>query len=335
MTLVRITNSNVESALELINLASEQGLTDVSPIIYRSLESPIQSNESLIKLEDSLIKLARWTKKDLFFDYSSQHFIIKGEPTSDKYGDEIHERSDIIARFELTDDLKQIKISSDFEGIISKKNKTLELADFINKNNEAISALNQHMKIHDELAKINPALKTHSSFKPEISGIKLSFDYLDKDPRKLISYFNINDESGAGSHQSQNNNILEILPDNKFRLKHINRELDPVEFFTEVEKIKKLSDLAKFVKDKFSKDSPGARVTRMENPSNPLLPTILIQNGDHSYMINSDESITIKAPGGSKTTEKLEDFVYKLKNPSPLVSSDGIAGRVSLGELVK
>jgi hypothetical protein len=332
MALVKITNSNIESALQLINLASEQGLTDVSSIIYRSLESPIQSNESLIKLEDSLIKLARWTKKDLFFDDRSQHFIIKGEPTSDKYEDEIYERSDIIARFELTDDdPKQIKISSDFEGITSKKNKTLKLADFINKNNEAISALNQHMKIHDELAKINPALKTHSSFKPEISSIKLSFDYLDKDPRILISYFNINDGSGAGSRQS-NNNILEILPDNKFRLKHIDRELGPVEFFTEVEKIKKLSDLANFVMDKFLKD--GARVTIMENPSNHLLPKISIQDGDHSYMINS-ESITIKAPGGSKTTEKLEDFVDKLKNPSPLVSSDGIASRVSSGELVK
>lgn len=331
MTLVKITNSNVESALQLINLASEQGLTDVSPIIYRSLESPIQSNESLIKLEDSLIKLARWTKKDLFFDDRSQHFIIKGEPTSDKYEDETYERSDIIARFELTDALNQIKIFSDFEGITSKKNKTFELADFINKNNEAISALNQHMKIHDELAKINPALKTHSSFKPGISSIKLSFDYLDKDPRILISYLNINDGSGVGSLQS-NNNILEILPDNKFRLKHIDRELGPVEFFTEVEKIKKLSDLANFVKDKLLKD--GARVTIMEDPSNHLLPKISIQNGDHSYMINS-ESITIKAPGGSKTTEKLEDFVCKLKNPSPLVSSDGIASRVSSGELVK
>ena len=332
MTLEKITKSNVESALELTKLTSEQGLTDVSSIIYRSLESPIQSNELLIKLEDSLIKLSRLTSQDLFYDADSKHFTIEKRRYEEieDVGTVVHR--DINAKFELTDDFNKIKFSSDFAGITSKKHKTLELADFLNINDGTISTLNQHMKIHDDLAKINPDLKTHSSFTPGISSNK--FDYLDKDPLELRSYFNINDGSGAGFFQSQNNNILIILPNNKFRLKHIDRELNSIEFSAEVEKIKKLSGLAKFVEGEFLKDSPGAQVTRIENPSNPLLPKILIQNGDHSYMINS-ESITIKAPGGSKTTKKLEDFVSELKNPSPRVSSDGIASRVSSGGLVK
>ena len=306
MPLTEITKSHVESALALTILASNQVLThDVLPDIYRHLEPSIQLTGSQIELEDSLIKLARMIKKYLFFDNTSNHFIIQGESTR-RYIEEIGEIEDrdIIAKFELLDSPPQVRIYSDFKEENPRNTKTLPLIDFTAKTNGTISKLNQHTKIHEDLAKINETLKTHSSFTSEISTTNL-FNYLNKDLQNFRSFFNLNDESGANFFQSPEKNILSILADGTFRLKHIDYPLSPAEFSAEVEKIKKLSELAKIVEDTF----PNASIKKMENHSNPLLPIILIIDNDATYKINN-ESITIKNSSGQTIkTQTLEEFV--------------------------
>ena len=113
---------------------------------------------------------------------------------------------------------------------------------------------------------------------------------------------------------------MKIDSDNTFKFKHIDKKLTSEEFYQEVERMKKISELMRTAEELFKDSFADCKIKREPNDFNPLLPIISINNGKDSYVIKNG-SVTIKIPG-NETVKSLEEFVSDLKKDIPLTSSE-------------
>jgi hypothetical protein len=280
--------------LELIK--KNDGPLDVLNEIYKQLDP----------LESALVFLARNTNRDL-----------RRDPNGAKYeftqGSEMIEHE--MGTSEFYDTLAEIKrLENDKITVTTckgskKEIKTYNLDEFINKTREiALEKLN-HQKIHQSVLRINPELHTYIYFNKSLSD----FDYLEQ-----ISDFrsHLNPYNGMGKTTAYSSETILTISGNKFRLKHINHELDHVEFSSEAERMKKISEFTKTAEDLLKNSFSICTIKREPNPSNPLLPIVLITTDKDSYVINND-SVTIKISGKEEVIKSLEEFVTNFQEIAP------------------
>ncbi len=275
---------------------------DVLNKIYKQLDP----------LESAMVLLARTAKKDLRRDHFGKQYQIT-------HGSKM-EVIDEVGPCEIYDTLAEIKrLENDKitvttgKGVVDRKTKTYNLDEFINKTREIILEKLDHQKIHQSVLKINPQLGANIRFSRDNDLEK--FEYLDNNSTDFMSYLVSGDSTGNSSFSSDQI-ILEIYPKNKFKFKHIDEQLTFEELSIEIERMKKISELTKIAED-LSKNAFTDCVTkRKPNPSNPLLPIVLITKDQDSYVINND-SVTIKISGKEEVVKSLEEFVTNFQEIIP------------------
>lgn len=294
--------------LKILEMGKQNGLnTDILNKIYNELDP----------VEVALVGLCRQTKTNL--DKSTVdgkiQYQITGQPTVIKNDCGTFEVPfEIFSKINILGDNK-IEFTEGKRGI--KGRKTYDLDHYLNKTRQLVSKLSTNEEILQEVAKLNPALQCSIKHTQNFKN----GEYLDLNPDDLTSYLNPFDPDYKTILYS-GNTILQIERDGKFHFKHIPRSLTFEEFYEELERMKKLSELTKTVEDFFKE--AGCEIIRDPNPSNDLLPIIYFKHGQKSYTIEN-ELITIKTSEDKTTTKTLTEFVEELKSktlsnnsPNPL-----------------
>ena len=276
--------------------------SDVSNEIYKQLDP----------LECALVFLARNINRDLRRDRNGEEYQITQGSHMFQHEMGTSEWYDTFATIKrLKDDKITITAGTGSES----KTKTYNLDEFINKTREIALATLNHQKIHQSVLEINPQLDAFISFCQHLKNFK----YLDNDLTAFISYLNPDDGRGKTTLTSAQT-ILAIYPENKFKFKHIDEQLTFEELSKEIERMKKISELTKIAEDLSKNVFTDCKIRREPNPSNLLLPIVIITKDQDSYVINND-SVTIKI-SGNETVKSLEEFVSDLKKDIPLTSSE-------------
>ena len=283
-----------ESAI--LAVAKEGDLnTDIFKNIYEQLDP----------LENALVFLTRATKK--YLRGNSLNYEITGEPYTVQ-----HEggTTEVVNIFFQIKKLEDNKINITHNRGSEKRTKTYDIDDFLRKTRELASAISNHQKIHQIVLEINPQLNSSIISNQQLTD----FEYLNRDLTTFRSYINPKDKYSKTTLYSEKT-ILEINSYNTFKFKHIDKKLTSEEFYKEVERMKKISELTRTAEELF-KDSVDCKIKREPNANNLLLPIISIVNGKNSYVINNG-FVTIKTPEKETVRKPLEEFIANFRELTP------------------